>query len=195
MISPELGNRIKRSILIAIIVGFVIFTGSLRIGDFFSYILSHSKDQKASVLAAMLEATSSPISFFVDRVVDGDTIDVKVPGGVATIRMIGINTPETLDPRKPVQCFGPEASARGHELLEEQTVLLKRDPSQDTYDKYGRILAYVFLPDGTFYNELMIEGGYAKEYTYHSKYEYQKDFRSAQKQAKKEGRGLWGLCN
>jgi endonuclease YncB( thermonuclease family) len=75
------------------------------------------------------------------KVVDGDTIHVSVDGKKLKIRMIGLDTPETVDPRKPVQCFGREASAQAKTLLGGQQVYLETDPSQDTIDKYGRTLA------------------------------------------------------
>src|SRR3712207_834205 len=88
------------------------------------------------------------------KVVDGDTLDVKNKEGITErLRLIGINTPETVDPRKPVECFGKEASNRAKTLLHGGTVTLEFDPTQDTRDKYGRLLAYVILPDGTNYNK------------------------------------------
>ena len=81
--------------------------------------------------------------FTVTKVVDGDTIWVD-NGGRMKIRMIGLDTPETVDPRKPVQCFGREASAQAKTILGGQQVYLETDPSQDSVDKYGRTLAYVW---------------------------------------------------
>jgi micrococcal nuclease len=130
----------------------------------------------------------------VARVVDGDTI--KVSGG-ATIRMIGMDTPETVDPRKPVQCFGIEASRHAHALLDGRTVRLEYDPSQGRFDKYGRTLAYVWMSDGRLYNEVMIREGYAHEYTYDTPYEYQARFRAAEAAARNASLGLWSpsTCN
>lgn len=84
----------------------------------------------------------------VSRVVDGDTADVQIEGVTTRIRIIGIDTPETVAPGQPVDCFGPEASARARELLEGQTVTLEPDPTQDQIDAFGRLLVYVTLPDG-----------------------------------------------
>jgi len=101
-------------------------------------------------------------------VVDGDTVKVNINGVVTTLRLIGMDTPETLDPRKPVQCFGKEASAKAKELLLGKNVRLENDPTQTELDKYGRALRYLYLEDGTLYNEIMIGDGYAHEYTYGS---------------------------
>ena len=150
-------------------------------------------DQKGMdrILIAMLEHSPSASSFPVAKVIDGDTFVVKVRGGEATIRLMGINTPETLDPRKPVQCFGPEASAHGHVLLDGTTVSLALDHTSSSLDKYGRVLAYATLSDGISYNKAMIADGYAFEYTYKKAYERQKEFRKTQAAAKAAAIGLW----
>lgn len=127
----------------------------------------------------------------VTAVVDGDTLEVLGPDGEARVRLIGINTPETVDPRRPVECFGKEASAYAKTLLTDQEVRLEPDPTQDDRDRYGRLLRYVFLPDGRFVNLLMVAEGYAYEYTYGTAYRYQKEFREAQRQAQDADRGLW----
>lgn len=125
------------------------------------------------------------------KVVDGDTFSVMKDGKTITVRLIGIDTPETKDPRKVVQCFGEEASAKAHELLGGVSVHLVADASQDIYDKYGRLLAYAYLPDGTFFNKWMIENGYAHEYTYIIPYEHQVEFIQAENTARRMERGLW----
>jgi micrococcal nuclease len=128
--------------------------------------------------------------FTVIKVVDGDTIWVD-NGGRMKIRMIGLDTPETVDPRKPVQCFGREASAQAKTILGGQSVYLETDPSQDTIDKYGRTLAYVWTASGRLFNLDMIADGYAFEYTYDLPYRYQADFKAAQNDASANNRGLW----
>ncbi|HEY4517054.1 MAG TPA: thermonuclease family protein [Candidatus Paceibacterota bacterium] len=143
------------------------------------------------------DATTTPGYYTIERVVDGDTIIVWKDGEDVTVRLIGMDTPETVDPRKDVQCFGPEASSEGKRVLTGQDVRLVPDPTQDTYDKYGRYLAYVYLPDGTLYNQLMIEKGYAHEYTYKKAYELQKEFKAAQTAAAAASLGFWSpaTCN
>lgn len=131
--------------------------------------------------------------YHVDRVVDGDTMVVNIGGHAATIRLIGIDTPEVVDPRKPVQCFGREASDEGKRLLTNADVYLETDPlKKSPYDLYGRILAYLKLPGGIFYNEYMIENGFAREYTFnHERYSHQDEFKKAQAAAENAKTGLW----
>ncbi len=128
----------------------------------------------------------------ITAVVDGDTIKATVNGQEETIRLIGIDTPEVVDPRRPVQCFGREASQKAKDVLLNQRVRLVADVTQGERDKYGRLLRYVFLEDGTFFNRLMIEEGYAHEYTYESNpYQYQSDFLTTERSAREGKRGLW----
>jgi micrococcal nuclease len=121
---------------------------------------------------------------------------VVMGGKNVKIRLIGLDTPETVDPRKPVQCFGKEASAKAKELLTVKSVRVEKDPSQGEFDKYGRLLAYIYLPDGTLFNKYMISEGYGHEYTYNLPYKYQKEFKAAQAQARTGKKGLWadGAC-
>jgi len=125
------------------------------------------------------------------QVTDGDTIQVSRECKPVTVRMIGINTPETVDPRRTAECFGHEASNYLKTLLTNTDVKIETDPTQDTYDKYGRLLGYVIMQDGTNVNKKIIEEGYGYEYTYHTPYRYQKEFKEAQKSAQQEKRGLW----
>lgn len=125
------------------------------------------------------------------KVVDGDTLTLDVNGQSIVVRLIGVNTPETVDPRKLVECFGKEALQKAHELLDGKHVYIEKDSSQGEYDKYNRTLAYVFLEDGTHFNKQMIEDGYAHEYTYNLPYKYQVEFKNAEKGAREAGRGLW----
>lgn len=135
--------------------------------------------------------------YSVTEVVDGDTIKVNINGTIETLRLIGLDTPETVDPRKPVQCFGKEASNKGKELLTWKKVRIEKDATQGDKDKYGRTLAYIYTENGIFYNKYMIEQGYAHEYTYNSAYKYQTEFKQAQKTAESNKVGLWSpnTCN
>lgn len=135
--------------------------------------------------------------YSVVEVVDGDTIKINMNGEVETLRLIGMDTPETVDPRKTVQCFGKEASNKAKELLLGKKVRIEMDPTQGERDKYNRLLAYVYRDDGLFYNKYMIEQGYAHEYTYSTPYKYQVDFKVAQKLAQTAQLGLWSptTCN
>jgi len=135
--------------------------------------------------------TPTPIFYPVVKVVDGDTFDVNIDGQTKRIRVIGINTPEVVDPRKKVECFGKEASEKAKSILLGKKVNLERDPTQGDTDKYGRLLRYVFLEDGTDFGLLMIKQGYAYEYTHNFPYKYQNEYKKAQKQAEESKIGLW----
>jgi hypothetical protein len=111
-------------------------------------------------------------------------------GKVERLRLIGIDTPETVDPRKIVQCFGKEASDKAKSMRQNASVRLEADASQDERDKYSRLLRYVYLEDGTNYNKFMISEGYAHEYTYQLPYLHQKEFKAAEASARKDNRGL-----
>ncbi len=132
--------------------------------------------------------------FAVTKVVDGDTIWVRVGGDRVKLRLIGIDTPETVDPGEPVGCFGPEASAEAFRLLSDSSVYLEMDPSQGETDRYDRTLAYVWMTDGTMFNLEMIRNGFAYEYTYDEPYEYQEQFQYAEQLATSENLGLWAAC-
>ena len=151
---------------------------------------SQPVEQETTTQAPVVELYS------VIKVVDGDTLAIEMNGQTQTIRLIGIDTPETVHPSKPVECFGVEASSYAKEVLAGTQVSIETDTTQDTYDKYGRLLAYVILEDGTNFNKLMIEEGYGYEYTYSLPYKYQNEFKLAQQRAQANKRGLWadGVC-
>lgn len=138
----------------------------------------------------VLGETTATASAFVDKVVDGDTIHVTINNEKKTVRLIGIDTPETVDPRKEVQCYGTEASNRLKELIDKKEVILESDTSQAEVDKYGRILRYVTL-NSVSINEQLVYDGFAFEYTYDEPYKYREKFLAAQADAKKNQRGLW----
>jgi micrococcal nuclease len=150
------------------------------------------KNEEASISTEEKVETPQIEYLSINKVVDGDTIEVQQGGESIGVRLIGINTPETVDPRKGVECFGKEASSRAKELLSGKKVRLEADVTQDVKDKYGRTLAYVFLEDGTNFNKQMIAEGYAYEYTYASAYKYQSEFKAAEQDAKSNKKGLWG---
>ncbi len=123
------------------------------------------------------------------EVVDGDTIKVTDGAVKKTVRFIGMDTPETKDPRKPVQYFGHEASQYTADLLLHRHVTLKKDVSET--DKYGRLLRYVYLGDGTFVNEKLVREGYAHVLTYPPDVKYADLFVAAERDARENKRGLW----
>ena len=123
----------------------------------------------------------------VKNVVDGDTFTLE-SGQV--IRMIGIDTPETVHPSKPIQCYGKEASNKTKELIEGKEVRLEKDVSET--DKYKRLLRYVYIND-LLVNEVLVSEGYAKSSSYPPDIKYQDKFIEAEKKAQVENKGLWNL--
>ncbi len=103
----------------------------------------------------------------VSRVVDGDTLKVDLAGRTDTVRVIGLDTPESVKPGTPVECFALRASAEANRLLPVGAAIrLQADPTQAERDRYGRLLAHVWLADGTLYAERMIRGGFGIHYVY-----------------------------
>lgn len=129
----------------------------------------------------------------VAKVIDGDTF--QIPGG-SKVRMLGIDTPETKDPRRSVGCFGKEASNKAKQLLDSKMVILQKDISEK--DKYDRLLRYVYLPleDGSllFVNDYLVREGYANALTYPPDVKFAEQFRRAEIEAREQKRGLWGKC-
>jgi len=125
------------------------------------------------------------------HVVDGDTIDVQLGGRRVRVRYIGINAPESADPRRPVECFGREAAAKNKELVDGKVVRLERDVSET--DRYGRLLRYVYVGE-LFVNAELVRLGYAQAVTYPPDVKYQELFLTLEREAREAGRGLWGAC-
>jgi micrococcal nuclease len=126
------------------------------------------------------------------RVVDGDTIDVEIMGKQESVRLIGIDAPESQYSYEPEECYGTEATQYVRALLSEREVHLVSDNTQTDRDSYGRLLRYVWRDDGIFVNEQVIAEGYAREYTFKKKYQYQEQFRVSQADAQDGNKGLWG---
>lgn len=144
----------------------------------------------SAVASSSLKIVSASDLDRVARVIDGDTIELA---GGDKIRYIGIDAPETVDPRKPVQCFGVEASSENKKLVEGQLVRLAKDISER--DKYGRLLRYVYLEDGTFVNLELVRNGYASASTYPPDVKHAAEFSAAEREARGAKRGLWGVCS
>ena len=142
-------------------------------------------------LLANEDIRKSP-TYQVLRVTDGDTIHINYNGKNEKVRLIGLDTPETKDPRKPIQCFGREATAKMTELAENKNIRLEFDKTQGERDKYGRLLAFVYSEDSKNLAYEMIRQGYGNEYTYNSNpYKYQNEFKEAARKAREENKGLW----
>ncbi|MFP3387780.1 thermonuclease family protein [Brevibacillus sp. SIMBA_040] len=146
-----------------------------------------------ALLLAACSSSNQPqangqIEATVKRVVDGDTFEVE---SGEKVRMIGMDTPETVKPNHPVEPYGKEASHFTKELLSGQKVTLKFDV--EPYDKYKRLLAYVYLSDGTFVNEKLVRDGYARIMTIPPNVAKADLFLEAEREAREQNRGLWGL--
>jgi micrococcal nuclease len=128
----------------------------------------------------------------VTSVVDGDTVRARVDGKEESIRIIGMNSPESTIEN---ECFGKEARAK--ELLTGKWIQLESDSSQTNRDKYNRLLRFVWMPGEIDFGKQMISEGYAYEYTYNSPYKYQAEYKTAQKTASDNSKGLWSqsACN
>ncbi|NQD86855.1 nuclease, partial [Paenarthrobacter sp. CM16] len=137
-----------------------------------------------------LQVTASG-PYTVEKVVDGDTIRISCNGTSTRVRLVGINAPESVKEDAPVECGGPEASTYLHSLLDSQQVFLSADPAQGVRDKYGRLLAYLWTPDGTLVNKSIVEQGLAEATGYGKSFAYSEDFTAAADQARKSKAGRW----
>jgi micrococcal nuclease len=143
------------------------------------------------MLATPSQAQEQPTAT-VSRVVDGDTIEISPAiDGKEEVRLIGVDTPETVDPTTGVQPYGPEASQFTTQELEGERVQLEFD--QDRVDQFERLLAYVHLSDGTMFNETLLRQGYAQLYIVPPNDKYEARFTAAQQEARDANRGLWAL--
>ena len=126
--------------------------------------------------------------------VDGDTVDVDLAGAEERVRLIGIDTPESVADDRPVECFGPEAKVRLAELLPAGTeVRLERDV--EARDRYGRLLAYVFrTSDDLLVNLALVDEGFAEARRFAPNVARQAELDRAEDAAKAAGRGLWPVC-
>jgi micrococcal nuclease len=143
--------------------------------------------------AAQQAEKSQPGLYAVERFVDGDTIVVDMNGKTETVRMIGIDTPETHKPNSPVQCYGPAAAVYMKNLIGNNRVRLEADPTNTNRDRYERLLRYVYLPDGKLVQQESITNGYGFAYTAFP-FTKKSEFIQAQEKAKAEVKGLWTNC-
>jgi micrococcal nuclease len=137
--------------------------------------------------------TATPLVGTVAEVVDGDTIRVQLPTGLERVRIIGIDTPETVDPHRPPACYGAEATAFAKEILEGKTVTLETDPTQDQRDKYDRLLAHVHVGD-TLYAAEVISRGFGIHYVYEVPSIHAAELAAAEDAAKDANAGIWSAC-
>lgn len=126
--------------------------------------------------------------FLVKRVLDGDTLELE---NGQKVRYIGINTPETSDPRKKIECFGQKAKEENKRLVEGKKIKLIADISET--DRYHRLLRYVFV-DNVFVNDYLVRNGFAQTATFPPDVKFQKQFQLAENEARINSRGLWKEC-
>ena len=144
------------------------------------------------------EGLGHVVSARVVRVIDGDTIEATIDGAEEDVRYIGVDTPETVKPGSPVECYGPQASAANHRLVEGRTVRLVFDAERR--DVYDRLLAYVYTETrgqpgkGRFVNAALVRQGYARTLEIAPNTEHAPQLSRLQAQAGRAGRGLWDAC-
>lgn len=127
------------------------------------------------------------------HVVDGDTLDVWMNGEEVRIRLLGVDTPETVRPGSPVECFGKQASGFTESSLLGEIVSIETDPTQSEYDRYGRLLAYVFLEgESLSFNQKLLREGYGTLYRSRIPIQLQDQFEESERLARENDKGLWG---
>lgn len=176
----RVGQSMNRRVLVwcaLLIVGVIFF--AQRVGFF-------AKVKRAS------EATQ-PGLYSINHFIDGDTISVNMNGTAQSIRLIGVDTPETHKRGAPVQCFGEAAAAFTMQTIGAGRVRLVADSESDNRDVYGRLIRYVYLPDGRNLDELLIQNGYGFAYLYFP-FTDSAQFAADQTRAQEQQKGLWGAC-
>jgi len=169
-------------------------------------VVDSRSDQSAKSRTGSDNAPSSPATgapkepkgptdpgFQVTRVIDGDTVEVQRGARVLTVRLIGMDTPETVHPSEPVECFGPAATRFANDRLLGREVTLEYDASQGRLDYYGRTLAYLWVEGRSMrlFNDAAVRQGFALEYTYDTAYAWQSRFMRDERMARQQQRGVW----
>lgn len=185
-------RRLIFSLILATSLAVVIVTGAGTASPQVQTIITQTSQVLGSASHTVLD--SQPGLWHVSDTIDGDTIDVTLNGKTERVRLLGIDTPETHDPRKPVQCFGQAAADHTRQLLLGKNVRLEPDPTDSDRDKYNRLLRYVYLPDGTLVNAALIRDGYAFAYTVFP-LERLDEFIALEADARQANRGLWAGCH
>lgn len=164
--------------LLAVTIGFTVYT------------IDKSPER---IVVDEYPAVEPPV--LVAKVIDGDTFVVYYQGVERTVRVLGIDAPETTYSPQGAECYNEEATAAARTFLTDQAVVLETDSTQGVYDDYGRLLAYVSVNDREDdFGAYMLEHGYAKEYTFIQPYERQAAYRQVAGEAQAAGVGLWGEC-
>lgn len=203
-LSPFVTRRLWRSVIALLAVGLFVAIQSWQSKSFAPSSVGIT--QGATSTRGIATASSSVQIFLttipttsqralVVRAVDGDTLVVKLEssGEEAKVRLLGMNTPESVDPRRPVQCFGKEASQHMKDIVEGKTVLLLDDPKADDRDKYGRLLRTVVRDEDKLdVNATLVAQGYANAYlSFPLDGKRKAQIRALEQEAKSQERGLW----
>lgn len=146
-------------------------------------------------IAPMVQTSTQTSNVKVARVIDGDTVELETG---ETLRYIGIDTPETKHPSKPIQCYGEEAYQANKKLVEGKTVRIEKDVSNT--DRYNRLLRYVYIttqasPSGILLNDYLVRNGFAFASTFPPDVKYAEQFLDAQRIARENNRGMWKACS
>lgn len=143
-------------------------------------------------LGSIYSTPPAPGYYRVVEVADGDTFTVIMSGREQEVRLVGVDTPETHHPSKPVQCYGPEASQFTTDLIEGEAIRLEADARQPNRDQYDRLLRYAYLQDGRELNEVLVKRGYALATDFNT--EKEQLLKNLQAEARVQQVGLWGTC-
>jgi micrococcal nuclease len=176
----------------------------LLIGFFAWKYIIPKLDERSNREKQQIEKHSTGETAFVKKIFDGDTFEAEISGKIEKVRMLGIDSPERWDSekfdrdmertgrdKKTIQQLGELSYEHTVKLISGKKVILKPEPGGDNKDKYGRLLRYVYLEDGTFVNMVIVEDGYANAYR-KFRLSKQKDFIEAEKKAREDKKGLWG---
>lgn len=177
----KLLKKIGGLFLLVLTIGLIIFL--------FKYLVDETKKSILIVSEAKITPTPEELLYFVTKIIDGDTVIVKINGEEKSVRLIGIDAPEKNE------CFEKEATEKLKELIGNKKIKLEADETQNDKDKYDRLLRYIYLEDGTLINKRLIEEGMAKEYTYKIPYKFQMEFREVEKLAKEKPAGVHKCIN
>ncbi len=175
----------QRKHLVRLVLVVIAFIGGV-------LLYAHSSGRLGN--AGLVAEENQPGLYRVSRFVDGDTIVVDMNGQTQKVRFIGVDTPETHKPNTPVQCYGPQAAAFTKKTIGRHRVRLQSDPLSTDRDRYNRLLRYVYLPDGTNVDELLIQSGHGFYYPYFP-FSDSKQFAADEKSAMSTHKGLWGSCH
>jgi len=191
----------KRTRFLSVVALMII--AAAMIGVMESAAKSHIADKVSSAVKGATTTVTDTVTdtvqniqpgyYTVVKFTDGDTIDVNMDGHTETVRFIGVDTPETHKPNSPVQCYGPQAADNTKKLIGTNPVRLEADPLDTDRDRYGRLLRYVYLPDGTNVEASIIQNGYGFAYTLFP-FSKKEEFKGYQATAQTAKAGLWSVC-